>query len=80
MLKSETVAWEANIAEFLDLEAAKGEPVKVTLGQVAVGAVRLEIGRVSTADQRRISAVMKHLGWGRGKREAGTARQLWVKV
>jgi predicted P-loop ATPase len=72
--------WEVPIAEFLDLEAAKGEPAKVTLGQVAGGALRLEIGRVGTADQRRIAAVMRHVGWKRDeKREAGTGRWFWIK-
>jgi predicted P-loop ATPase len=79
----ETDVWEAPIAEFLDnqfkLEAAKGEVAKLTVGAVAGGALRLEIGRVGTAEQRRIAAVMLRLGWKRGRREAGTGRRFWTK-
>jgi predicted P-loop ATPase len=75
----EVDVWEAPIAEFLKLEAAKGEPAKITVGQIAVGALGLTIGRVATAEQRRITAVLTHLGWGRGKREAGTGKRVWIK-
>jgi predicted P-loop ATPase len=68
--------WEAPIASFLkDTEAAaaaRGDIARVTLSQVAGGALKLEVGRVGTADQRRLSKVMVRLEWKPAKRtEAG---------
>jgi predicted P-loop ATPase len=58
----ESDVWEEAIASFL-----AGETL-VTVGQVAKEALRFETSRISTADQRRITAVMEKLNWHRGKR------------
>jgi predicted P-loop ATPase len=80
-------AWEEPIARFLS-----GRD-KVTILEVAQGALGFErdsqmtfqgsgtpINRLGTADQRRIMAIMTHLKWERGKREAGTGKRLWAKT
>ena len=52
-------AWEEDIAEYLDGES------KVTLGQIARDALKIETPRIGTADQRRIAAILELLGWQR---------------
>ena len=52
-------AWQEPIQSFLN----KSE--KVTVGQVAKGALFFEAARIGTADQRRISAILERLGWKR---------------
>ncbi len=58
----ESDVWEEAIASFL------AEQTRATVGQVAKEALRFESSRISTADQRRITAVMEKLNWHRGKR------------
>ena len=38
---------------------------KVTVGQVARGALGIETQRIGTAEQSRIAAVLEQLGWKR---------------
>ena len=68
----EADAWEEEIKRFL-----KGEN-KTTVLEVARDGLNIELPRIGTADQRRITAALERLGWERGKR-AGTARW-WVSV
>jgi predicted P-loop ATPase len=82
----ETDIWEDKIAAFL---ATKTE---VTLSDIAKGALGVELNlptnpdvprgtpliRLGTADQRRITAILSHLKWERGGKDARN-RQLWVK-
>jgi predicted P-loop ATPase len=65
-------SWEENIAMFLS------EQTKVTVGLVAKEALKFETSRIGTADQRRITAAMVLLGWGRlGKDSKG--KRWWGK-
>jgi predicted P-loop ATPase len=66
----EADAWEEAIKGFLTGKE------KTTVLEVARDALNIELRRIGTADQRRITAALERLGWGRGKR-AGTARW-WV--
>ena len=66
----EADAWEEEIKCFL-----KGK-IKTTVLEVARDGLYIELPRIGTADQRRITAVLERLGWVRGKR-GGTARW-WV--
>ena len=55
-------AWEEPIAEYLLGKS------RVTVTQVARGAVNMDMARIGTADQRRIASVLTVLGWAPGKR------------
>jgi hypothetical protein len=67
-------AWCEPIANYL--EGVK----RTTVLQVAKSALDFEkIDRLGTADQRRISAVLAHLGWQRGKR-GSKGERFWEKV
>ena len=68
----EADAWEEEIRTFL---AGKQ---RTTVLDVAREGLRIELSRIGTADQRRITAALERLGWRRGKRE-GAARW-WVPV
>lgn len=59
----EADAWEEPIAEFLEARS------KVTVMEVAKGALSAETAKLGTADQRRITAIMDRLGWKRGERD-----------
>ena len=63
----EADAWEEEIKGFL-----KGKD-KTTVLEVARDGLHIELPRIGTADQRRITAALERLGWRRGKRE-GIAR------
>jgi predicted P-loop ATPase len=63
----EADAWEEEIRKFL---AGKQ---RTTVLEVAQLGLKIEIPRIGTADQRRITAALERLGWTRGKR-AGAAR------
>jgi predicted P-loop ATPase len=52
-------AWEETIAAYLV------DKSKVTVGQIARGALEIETPRIGTADQRRITAVLDVLDWQR---------------
>jgi predicted P-loop ATPase len=66
----EADAWEEEIKGFL------GGKDKTTVLEVARNGLRIDLPRIGTADQRRITAALERLGWRRGKRE-GAARW-WV--
>jgi predicted P-loop ATPase len=66
----EADAWEDAIRDFL---AGKQ---RVTVLEVAHDGLHIDVPRLGTADQRRITAVLERAGWGHGKR-AGQARW-WV--
>ena len=55
----EADAWEDTIRKFL---AAREQ---TTVGEVARDALFIETPRIGTADQRRITAIMERLNWGR---------------
>ena len=55
----EADAWEDHISDYLETME------KVTVGQVARGALGIETQRIGTAEQRRIAAVLEQLGWKR---------------
>ncbi len=55
----EADVWEERIAEFLSVSS------KVTVGDVATGALALDTPKIGKADQNRIAAAMERLGWKR---------------
>lgn len=65
-------AWEDLIAEWLRSRVVK----RVTLQEVAAGALELKADRLNKAEQNRISAVMRRVGWTRGPRTG--AGRWWV--
>jgi predicted P-loop ATPase len=66
----EADAWEQQIENYL-----VGKK-RATVLEVANNGLKIELPRIGTADQRRITAALERLGWSRGKRE-GSARP-WV--
>jgi predicted P-loop ATPase len=61
-------AWEETIRDYLANQS------RVTVGQVAKDALSIETPRISTADQRRIAAVLELLGWRRLPRDSKGTR------
>jgi predicted P-loop ATPase len=62
----EADAWEEEIAEYLEQKSAGGAvKVTVTVGEIAKEGLKIETGRIGTADQRRIAACLEQLGWRR---------------
>jgi predicted P-loop ATPase len=55
----ESDAWEDSIADFIATRT------KVTIGEIAEGALLFTKARIGTADQRRIAAILELLGWRR---------------
>jgi predicted P-loop ATPase len=55
----EADAWEDPIKDFIITRT------KVTIGEVAQGALFFDKSRIGTADQRRIAAILELLGWHR---------------
>jgi predicted P-loop ATPase len=66
----EADAWEEAIAEFL-----KGR-LRTTVLEVARKALDIDLAKIGTADQRRISNALVRLGWDRGNRTG--KERLWV--
>lgn len=62
----ETDAWEQAIAEWI------GSRERVTVLDVATGALMKERGQIGTADQRRIGAALERMGWN--QKRTKTAR------
>jgi predicted P-loop ATPase len=67
----ETDIWEESVAEWLRNRS------NVTLGEVAVGALGFETKRITTADHRRLAAVLTRLGWARLLDEDGKGKVEW---
>jgi predicted P-loop ATPase len=67
-------AWQEPIAEFL------AGRTRATVFEIAYEALKFERQRIGTADQRRITAILEHLAWRRGKREPGTGKRWWERV
>ncbi|WP_426608992.1 VapE domain-containing protein [Bradyrhizobium sp. McL0616] len=65
----EADVWEESIAGYLV------DKTEVTISEVARVVLRMETGRVGTAEQRRIGAALERLGWERGKPTA--TRRPW---
>jgi predicted P-loop ATPase len=57
----EADAWEETIANYINA----GAQSRVTIGQVAREALRIETAKIGTADQRRIAAALEQFGWKR---------------
>ena len=84
----EADAWEDNIGRYLaglppgvphpdHKDNPSPEPPKrVTVVQVAREALALDVAKLGTADQRRITTILERLGWQRGPRGSGGVR-LW---
>ena len=66
-------AWEEPVSKYL------AGVKQVTILQVARDALSIHTSRLGTADQRRISAALERLGWGRAPRGRGGIR-LWRRV
>jgi predicted P-loop ATPase len=72
-------AWQQKIAEWLasiDPQTKLPRP-DVTVSEVALNALHMLVGRIGTADQRRIAAVLEKLGWKRGK--VTMTRRPWIR-
>jgi predicted P-loop ATPase len=67
----EVDAWEEPIKEFLS------DRDKVRLIEIAL-ALGIGTSRLGTAEQRRITAVLEHIGWCRGKKD-GRGNIPWVR-
>ena len=64
----ETDAWEDAIHQYL-ASGPDGTPRRTTsILQIARDALQIQTGRIGTADQRRIAAVLERDGWRRGNR------------
>jgi predicted P-loop ATPase len=68
----EADTWEETIASFIDVR------MKVTIGEVAREALRIETPRIGTADQRRIAAALEQLNWKRLPKD-GTGTRWWTR-
>jgi len=69
----EADCWEDTIRAFVH-----GLP-RVTIGQVARGALGMEVQRIGTAEQRRIAAALEQLGWKRRPKD-GHGNRWWEKI
>jgi predicted P-loop ATPase len=65
--------WEAPIADFL----IKSGKRATTIFEVATEALKIETGKIGTADQRRIAKVFQCLGWRRAGRSK--SQRTWVR-
>ena len=74
----EADAWEQAVAKWVDeleTDAVTGEREPrngVTILDIAQHGLHMETPRLGTADQRRIAAILEHLGWTRGERKKGS--------
>ena len=58
----EADTWEDVVAAFIEPQP------RVTVLQVAKDALHLDVSKIGTQEQRRITATLTHLGWSRGQR------------
>ena len=66
--------WEEPIAAFLvGLET-------ITIYSIALNGLKIEAGRIGTADQRRIAAILEGLGWVRLHKQDSDGRKVWGRV
>ena len=75
--------WEESVRRYLDSVTAD----HIDLGDVATGALKMDIGAVGTVQQNRIIAILKSMGWKSTRvdlpREPGQPRKqkrAWVRV
>jgi predicted P-loop ATPase len=66
----EADAWEQEISSYI---AGKQ---RTTVLDIAKNGLKIELPRLGTADQRRITSALERLGWRRGKRARGA--RWWV--
>jgi predicted P-loop ATPase len=73
----EADAWEENISDYLRTQS------KVTVGQVARDALRIDTPKIGRADQLRIIAVLETLRWRRERADGRTdwqGKRWWVLI
>src|SRR4051794_23423287 len=70
----EADAWEDAIADFL-----VGRK-NITVLEVAKGALSMEVAKLNTSDQRRITAIMERLDWERAKKRGNGGIRQWCPV
>jgi predicted P-loop ATPase len=73
----EADTWEDNVREFVSTRD------RVTIGEIAKGALYLETGKIGTADQRRIAAALERLGWKRERSDGKTdwqGKRWWIRA
>jgi predicted P-loop ATPase len=71
----EADVWEENISSYLRTKT------RVTVGEVARGALYFDTNRVGTADQRRITTAMESLGWRRERDGTDSqGKRWWIPV
>lgn len=76
----ESDAWEEPIADYLAQKpnwTADYPNGRITVFEIAQKVLKVEMQRIGTSDQRRITAILEHLGWSRGKR---TGKARWWSV
>lgn len=83
--RRETDAWEHTIGDWLEIPvqdyttpSGLSQRTECTVSEVAEKALRMEPGRLTRADQLRITAALELLGWERGKRSKHS--RPWVRV
>jgi predicted P-loop ATPase len=69
----EVDAWEESISTYL------GAETKVTIGQVARGALGIDVPRLGRAEQNRISAALQRLGWKREPKKDWQGKRWWSR-
>jgi predicted P-loop ATPase len=78
----EADAWEPAVAKYLreamDAARASQTQPEVIVSDIARSCLGFDsLSRIGTADQRRITSILEHLGWKRGKRQMD--RRPWMK-
>ncbi|MCI0548166.1 MAG: PriCT-2 domain-containing protein [Candidatus Rokubacteria bacterium] len=77
----QTDGWEAELAgylEGLEQDPDRPRPVRVTMRELMLGALDLEIAHVGQREPRRIAGILKRLGWVRATRwVGGKAAKVW---
>jgi hypothetical protein len=79
----EVDVWEEPIGEYLQMLVGETGAVKTTVSQVAREALKIETGRIATADTRRITSAMERLGWRRERADGKTdwqGKRWWIKA